>query len=379
MKNKLIITLLLGLIIACKPSTTQTDSVEKEPLNTVKLNEAQLINAQLSTGKLEQKTMSNKLKVNGKISIPVQNAISISAPLGGYLKWTSLSEGKQIRKGEIIATLEDQQYIQIQQDYLSAKAQFPGIEKEYFRQKSLNTNKATSDKIFENAEAMYLSQKILIKSLSEKLKLIQINPEQLNETNLSRNINIYSPINGFVRTVKTTIGSYVSPTEVLFELTNPSDFYLALTVFEKDINKLKIGQEIIAYSNQSNQEKITGKIQTIGKDISAERSLTVYCKFDKIDQSLIPGMYMNAEIDVASSLEYVIPNEAIVKNAGKEYVFLQLTPNTFKMTEVTSGTSNNGQTSINFPNSENNISAEGVFVKKGAYTLLMQLKNMGEE
>jgi len=379
MKNKLIITLLLGLIIACKPSTTQTDSVEKEPLNTVKLNEAQLINAQLSTGKLEQKTMSNKLKVNGKISIPVQNAISVSAPLGGYLKWTSLSEGKQIRKGEIIATLEDQQYIQIQQDYLSAKAQFPGIEKEYFRQKSLNTNKATSDKIFENAEAMYLSQKILIKSLSEKLKLIQINPEQLNETNLSRNINIYSPINGFVRTVKTTIGSYVSPTEVLFELTNPSDFYLALTVFEKDINKLKIGQEIIAYSNQSNQEKITGKIQTIGKDISAERSLTVYCKFNKIDQSLIPGMYMNAEIDVASSLEYVIPNEAIVKNAGKEYVFLQLTPNTFKMTEVTSGTSNNGQTSINFPNSENSISAEGVFVKKGAYTLLMQLKNMGEE
>jgi cobalt-zinc-cadmium efflux system membrane fusion protein len=215
--------------------------------------------------------------------------------------------------------------------------------------------------------------------LSEKLKLIQINPEQLNETNLSRNINIYSPINGFVRTVKTTIGSYVSPTEVLFELTNPSDFYLALTVFEKDINKLKIGQEIIAYSNQSNQEKITGKIQTIGKDISAERSLTVYCKFDKIDQSLIPGMYMNAEIDVASSLEYVIPNEAIVKNAGKEYVFIQLTPNTFKMTEVTSGTSNNGQTSINFPNSENNISAEGIFVKKGAYTLLMQLKNMGEE
>ena len=379
MKNKLIITLLLGLIIACKPSTTQTVSAEKEPLNTVKLNEAQLINAQLSTGKLEQKTMSNKLKVNGKISIPVQNAISISAPLGGYLKWTSLSEGKQIRKGEIIATLEDQQYIQIQQDYLSAKAQFPGIEKEFYRQKSLNTNKATSDKIFENAEAMYLSQKILIKSLSEKLKLIQINPEQLNETNLSRNINIYSPINGFVRTVKTTIGSYVSPTEVLFELTNPSDFYLALKVFEKDINKLKIGQEIIAYSNQSIQEKITGKIQTIGKDISAERSLTIYCKFDKIDQSLIPGMYMNAEIDVASSLEYVIPNEAIVKNAGKEYVFLQLTPNTFKMTEVSTGTSNNGQTSINFPNSENNISAEGVFVKKGAYTLLMQLKNMGEE
>lgn len=377
MKNKLIITLILGLIIACKPSTTTKVSAEKEVINTVKLNDAQLKNAQLSTGKLEQKTMSYKLKVNGKISIPVQNAISISAPLGGYLKWTNLSEGKQVKKGEIIASLEDQQYIQIQQDYLSAKAQFSGIEKEYLRQKSLNANKATSDKIFENAEATYLSQKILIKSLSEKLKLIQINPDQLNETNLSRNINIYSPINGFVRSVKTTIGRYVSPTEVLFELTNPSDLYLSLTVFEKDINKLKIGQEIIAYSNQSSQEKFKGKIQTIGKDISADRSLTVYCTFNTKDQTLIPGMYMNAEIDVASSLEYVIPNEAIVKNEGKEYVFIQQNPTTFKMIEVISGTSDNGLTQISIPNSAN--TADDIFVTKGAYTLLMQLKNMGEE
>lgn len=377
MKNKLIITLLLGLIIACKPSTTTKVSAEKEVINTVKLNDAQLKNAQLSTGKLEQKTMSYKLKVNGKISIPVQNAISISAPLGGYLKWTNLTEGKQVKKGEIIASLEDQQYIQIQQDYLSAKAQFSGIEKEYLRQKSLNANKATSDKIFENAEATYLSQKILIKSLSEKLKLIQINPDQLNETNLSRNINIYSPINGFVRSVKTTIGRYVSPTEVLFELTNPNDLYLSLTVFEKDINKLKIGQEIIAYSNQSSQEKFKGKIQTIGKDISADRSLTVYCTFNTKDQTLIPGMYMNAEIDVASSLEYVIPNEAIVKNEGKEYVFIQQNPTTFKMTEVISGTSDNGLTQISIPNSAN--TADDIFVTKGSYTLLMQLKNMGEE
>jgi membrane fusion protein, heavy metal efflux system len=377
MKNKLIITLLLGLIIACKPSTTTKVSAEKEVINTVKLNDAQLKNAQLSTGKLEQKTMSYKLKVNGKISIPVQNAISISAPLGGYLKWTNLTEGKQVKKGEIIASLEDQQYIQIQQDYLSAKAQFSGIEKEYLRQKSLNANKATSDKIFENAEATYLSQKILIKSLSEKLKLIQVNPDQLNETNLSRNINIYSPINGFVRSVKTTIGRYVSPTEVLFELTNPSDLYLSLTVFEKDINKLKIGQEIIAYSNQSSQEKFKGKIQTIGKDISADRSLTVYCTFNTKDQTLIPGMYMNAEIDVASSLEYAIPNEAIVKNESKEYVFIQQNPTTFKMIEVISGTSDNGLTQISIPNSAN--TADDIFVTKGAYTLLMQLKNMGEE
>jgi cobalt-zinc-cadmium efflux system membrane fusion protein len=164
---------------------------------------------------------------------------------------------------------------------------------------------------------------------------------------------------------------------VLFELTNISDLYLSLTVFEKDIYKLKIGQEIIAYSNHSSQEKFKGRIQTIGKDISEDRSLTVYCKFNTKEQTLIPGMYMNAEIDVASSLEYVIPNEAIVKNEGKEYVFIQQNPTTFKMTEVISGTSDNGLTQISIPNLAN--TADEIFVTKGAYTLLMQLKNMGEE
>lgn len=379
MKNKIITTLLLGFIFGCKPSTAPTVTSETKSENTVKLNDTQLKNAQLNIEKLEQKTMSSQLKVNGKISIPVQNAISISAPLGGYLKWTNLTEGKPIRKGEIIATLEDQQYIQIQQDYLSAKAQFSGIEKEYLRQKSLNANKATSDKFFENAEANYLSQKILIKSLSEKLKLIQINPELLNENNLSRNINIYSPINGFVRSVKTTIGKYVSPTEVLFELTNPSDLYLSLTVFEKDINKIKIGQEIIAYSNQSSQDKYTGKIQTIGKDISADRSLTVYCTIDKKDPILIPGMYMNAEIEIASSLEYVIPNDAIIKDAGKEYVFVQVESGVYKMLEIIKGNSSNGLTQISLTDSNNMTIADKLFVTKGAYTLLMQLKNTGDE
>jgi cobalt-zinc-cadmium efflux system membrane fusion protein len=379
MKNKLIITLLLGLIMACKPSTKPKDIAEKEIINTVKLNDTQLKNAQINIGKLEQKTITNKLKVNGQISVPVQNAISVSAPLGGYLKSTTLTEGKQVRKGEIIAILEDQQYIQIQQDYLSAKAQFSGIEKEYFRQKTLNSNKATSDKVFENTEANYLSQKILIKSLSEKLKLIQVNPEQLNENNLSRNINIYSPINGFVRSVNTRIGRYVSPTEVLFELTNPNDLFLSLTVFEKDINKLSVGQSVIAYSNQSSDGKHAGKIQIIGKDISPERSLKVHCTFDKKDQTLIPGLYMNAEIEVAGSLEYVIPSDAIVKHEGKEYVFIQSEINTFQMVQVNIGNSYNGLTQINFSQSEHIKIAEQDFVTKGAYTLLMQLKNMGEE
>ena len=119
----------------------------------------------------------------------------------------------------------------------------------------MNQSKASSDKVFEKSQTEYLSQKVLIKALSEKLKLIDINPDNLNENNISRSINIYSPIDGFVSTVKMNIGRYVTPTDILFELVNPADIHLALTVFEKDLDKLFIGQKIIAYNNNQTSRK----------------------------------------------------------------------------------------------------------------------------
>ena len=71
-----------------------------------------------------------------------------------------------ISKGEVIAVMEDPQYIQLQQDYLTAKAQFAYNESEYLRQKELNESKAASDKVFEQAKATYQTQNILIKSFS---------------------------------------------------------------------------------------------------------------------------------------------------------------------------------------------------------------------
>jgi cobalt-zinc-cadmium efflux system membrane fusion protein len=136
--------------------------------------------------------------------------VSISVPLGGYLKSTKLLPGMKVKKGEVIANIEDQQYIQLQQDYLTAKSKLSYIEKEYQRQKELNQSKASSDKVFQETETTYQGQKILVKSLSEKLRLISINPDKLDENNLSRSINLYAPIDGFVSTVNVNIGKYVT-------------------------------------------------------------------------------------------------------------------------------------------------------------------------
>ncbi len=370
--------LLFLLLISCNQSIKEESTAAQIPSgNLVELTEAQAKNASIQLAKVEERSISGILKVNGIIDVPPQNMVSISVPLGGYLKSTNLLEGMHVRKGEIIATLEDQQYIQLQQDYLTAKSHLVAIEKEYERQSELNKSKAGSDKNFEQALSNYESQKVSVKALAEKLKLININPNELSESNLSRSIQLPSPIDGYVKAIQVNIGKYVSPTEVLFELVNPEDIHLALTVFEKDIDKLAVGQKLTAYSNQLPSKKYTCEIILIGKDISKERTLLIHCHFDKYHGSLIPGMYMNAEIEVDNSTALVLPSEAIVRFEGKEYVFCEQNNLHYQMTEVISGASSNGLTDIKFVDAKAAQSSN--VVVKGAYTLLMKLKNKDEE
>ena len=324
MKNYISIAVVFVLLTSCGNKEVKTVNEETANESVVELTDAQLKNSEIATGKIEQRNISSLLKVNGKIEVPPQNMVSVSVPMGGYLKSTKLLEGMHISKGEVIATMEDQQYIQLQQDYLTAKAHFSSIEAEYNRQKELNQSKASSDKVFQAAQTDYLSQKILIKSLSEKLKLIGINPDNLNENTISKSINIYSPIDGFVSQVKMNIGKYALPSDVLFELVNPADIHLALTVFEKDLYKLSIGQKIIAYNNTNPEIKYVCEILLIGKDVSPERAVLVHCHFVQYDKNLIPGMYMNAEVEVSTNNAFVMPNDGLVRFEGKQYVFTQV-------------------------------------------------------
>ena len=209
----------LVLIVSCtskNETSVGSDSLSLE--NSVTLTAEQFKNAGITVGKIEQKSISSILKVNGRIDVPPQNMISVSVPMGGYLRYTKLLPGMHVNKGEVIAVMEDQQYIQLQQDFLLAKARLNFAANEYQRQKELNQSKATSDKVFQQTESVYTTEKINVKSLSERLKLIGINPDQLDENSISKSINIYSPISGYVSHVNVNIGKYTQPSEVLFEL-----------------------------------------------------------------------------------------------------------------------------------------------------------------
>jgi cobalt-zinc-cadmium efflux system membrane fusion protein len=378
MKNIIILIIGTFVLSSCGGEKIQ----EKETIQTtietnVSLTDAQFKSAKIELGKLEKREISSALKLNGKIDVPPQNMISVSMPLGGFLKSTKLLPGMHVKKGEVIASMEDQQYIQLQQEYLMAKSKLTFSENEYNRQKELNLSKASSDKVFQQSEMEYKTQKITLSALSEKLRLININPESLNEGSLSRSINIYSSIDGFVSKVNVNIGKYVNPSDIIFELINPSDIHLNLKVFEKDLDKLSIGQKLIAFNNNQSDKKYPCEIILVSQDLSEDRSADVHCHFEAYDKTLLPGMYMNAEVEIMMKNVASINEDAIVSHEGKDYVFISNKKNEFELVEIKKGNSENNYTEINAIDGKDLMNS--TIVIKGAYSLLMQLKNKSEE
>lgn len=343
--------------------------------NVVTLTAAQLRNAPVETTQLSVKTISTTLRLNGTVDVPPQNLVSVSIPLGGYLKSSTLLPGMPVSKGQVIAVIENPQFIQLQQDYLMARSKMHFAELDYNRQKTLNQSQASSDKVMQQAQSEMNSQKIMMNALAEQLRLININPESLKSGNIRKSVPVYSTINGFVSKVNVNIGKYVNPSEVLFELINPDDIHLNLKVYEKDIEMLRPGQRFVAYTNADPGKKYYGEILLISKDVSSGGIAEVHCHFEKYDHSLIPGMYMNAEIETSTSFSDAVPEESIVSYEGKDFVFTEEKRQVYRLTPVNAGESENGFVRIMNPDA---LAGKKVVVRN-AYTLLMKLKNTESE
>lgn len=380
--KKQIITVLASLTFALlftqckdKETTAVEEVVQEEETDIVILSDAQMKHAAIETTELQEQNIATVLKMNGKIDVPPQNLISITNPLGGYIKQTKLIPGMQIKKGEMIATMEDPQYIELQQNYLIAKDKYELAKLDFQRQKELNANQASSDKVMQQAQAEMNTQHITMKALAQQLSLLNINAEKLTPNTISRTVSIYSPINGFVSNTYVNVGKYVTPSDVMFELIDPTDIHLNLKVYEKDLDKLEVGQRVVSYTNGNPSKKYEGEIILISMDVNNEGTSEVHCHFENFEKNLVPGMYMNAEIDTHSALTQSLPEESIVYFEGNNFVFIETAKQTYQIVPVQIGATEAGFTSIvNYEELK-----DKKIVDKGAYTLLMKLKNTEEE
>ena len=364
-------------LAACSTKVEKENAVAKgeaQVTNTVTLTKAQLDLAKLSTGNLSVMQMHKTIKVNGFMDVPPQNMLSVSIPMGGYVKKANLIPGEKVIKSAVLAVLEDASYVSLQQDYLTAKSKLVFLEADYNRQKALNASKSSSDRQFQLATSEYESQKYLVRSLSEKLQLMGIVPAQLSENNISKSIAFKSPISGYVTKVNVNAGKYVAPTDVLFEIMDPSDLHARLVVFENDTTAIKKGNKVKFSENNKPGKSYDAEVHVITPNIENERTTEVHCDLISKNTGLFPGTFVNAEIELNNVEVQVIPAASIVKWQNKSYVFVETGAATYVMMPVVTGMESKGMVEV-----VSGITAAQKVVVANAYTLLMKLKNSSEE
>ncbi len=376
-QNIMLMLVFITFLFSCSNKTADVTAIEEETtVEEVELTGAQLNSLSLQLGGIKKQKMSSTLQLQGKIDLPPQNIVSVNFPLGGYLRNTKLIPGMQVSKGDVIAIMEDQAIVQLQQDYLSAKAKYDLIKQEFDRQQILYNSNAATSKAFQNAEGEMKMQSVLVKSLAEKLKLIGLDPQSLTEASISGQLSIRSTINGYVSKVNVNIGKYVQPTETMFELIDPDDIHAALTIFEKDLPYIKIGNTVDIQFMGNTGKSYPAKVILVNKGIDEDRTATAHCHFTVHPNQLYPGMLIQAKVAVSDREVDVLPDDAIVRSGNQHFIFYKTAEKKFTMIPVVTGISADGVTEIQ--SGLDKISTSSIVLNK-AYQLLGILKNTEEE
>lgn len=379
MKNLITIVLLFSgiLFIQCgdrsqieETSLTDDASVRQ---NVVTLTTVQLKNAEIAIGQAQVRKVKATIRLNGSVDVSPASKVYVSNPFGGFVKSMEVLPGTKVKKGQLLVTMQDPQYIQLQQDYLMAKSRLKFLELDYGRQQDLNSDKSISDKAFQQVSSDYSSQKVLVKSLEEKLRLININPDRLNDETLKRTISLYAPINGYVSAVQASVGKYTNSTESLLELTDANALHADLTVFEKDLPHLSIGQKLKITSPAQPGRHYLATVHTINHSVSQDRAGEIHCDFENPDRNLFPGMFISADLSLEEEEVLAVPEDAVVTWANRQFIFQIKGKGEFEMIPVKTGKMSDGFVEIK--DDIKNIQ----LVTNNAYSLLMQLKGGGDD
>lgn len=280
-----------------------TDTTTAAVKNTISFTADQYRLTGIETGKLQSRNLSSIIKLNGMIDVEPSNVATVSAPLGGYIRTAGLLPGQPVKKGQLLATVENVEFINLQQDYLESLGKLQYLEQEFKRQQTLREQDVNAAKTLQQVTSDYKVMQARVNGLEQKLALIGISASSLQQGGkISRTVNVYAPIGGFITASNVNIGKYVNPSDILFELEDKSDLHLALNALEKDVPKIRVGQTVkFSLANENNYNR-DATVFLVGKAASTDRSIPVHCHLGKQDESqLLPGMYVKAWIEMGAT------------------------------------------------------------------------------
>ena len=321
--KKVILLAIYALIIGgCRYEQTASETSVGQGTSELTVQQKHL--AGIETGGMELKVVSSAVSCTGEIEVPPQGMASVTAPLGGYIVQTRMVPGAQVKKGAVLATLSNPEYVVLQQRYLETAGELTFAEQDYRRQKMLQEQDATAVKKFQESESSYKVLKARLAGLREQLKMIGIRMKGLEAGNIQSTVELRSPITGFITEVNHHPGQFVEPSEVIFELVDMRELHIHLNVFEQDISTVQKGQMVRFRPSGGGEYAYQGSVSLVSpKKNMDEKTFDVHGHIEGEDNKLKPGMFVEAEILVSDDTVYALPEKALIYNENKPLVLIE--------------------------------------------------------
>jgi cobalt-zinc-cadmium efflux system membrane fusion protein len=376
------ISILLLAFSSCgnKAGTIEKQMVENRPDTVneeVSLSAAQMKKLGVVVDSLQKHLFSDQIETNGELSVLPQDQAAVSTPIGANISSICVYEGQKVQKGQTLAFLSHPDLLNLQTRYIDACSQLEYTEKEYSRQKVLFNQNAGSGHDYQKIRSDYYSLRGDVRNLEAQLAMLHLRPETIRRGKLYRNVPLKSPINGYVDRVNAKTGQFVDPQATIFAIINNHHIFADMMVYEKDVTKLKVGQEVRLSVQSLPKQVITAKIFSVGKTFEPNPKAVHVHALVNNKYNLISGMYVKGKIITGRKLVFSLPDEGIIEEDGKQYIFVGR-GNKFRPVEVTTGRQENGWTEITLSSP---LSSGELVAQNNAYYLMSEMKKdeTGEE
>lgn len=379
--------------------TEQPEEQHQEAPQTIaSLTQEQIKAVGITLGSIEMKELTATIKANGQLRVPNNSKATVTSLYGGIIRTLNIQVGSSVKKGQVIATIANPEFIRLQEDYLTTNSRITYAEQEYRRQRELFDNDAGARKNLQSADAELKTLRTKKASLLRQLQMMGITPGSVSNSNMRSGLVITAPISGTVSSIASQIGSYVDVSSPVAEIIDNNSIHLDLQVFEKDLPKMKTGQVVHFKLTNNPETEYDAEIYSIGSSFENDsKTISVHAHVTGNKMGLIDGMNITGIVSLNKTVTPAIPNEAIVEADGKCYIFVQTDKNpdaheghqeeagkpvetetgslNFEKIEVVKGSSDMGYTAVT---PVKGISAEAKIAVKGAYFINAKLTGSGE-
>ena len=364
-----------AILLSCgdnEKQSSENESLEVNRDDRIQISQEQFDQNNMKLDVIKEMKFPVMITTSGMIDVPPQNRAVVSATMGGYIKTTPLLIGDKVRKGQLLVTIENPEFVTLQQQYMEVNGQLSYLKAEFDRQQTMVAEKISSQKSFLKAESEYKIAVAKYNGLRKQLGMLNISPEQVEKGVISSVASIFSPIEGSITKVNVSRGTFVTPSVSIMEIINNDHIHLELSVFEKDIMKVKKGQLVEFRIPEASTEIFKAEIHLVGTSIDENRTIKVHAHLENKEASnFLTGMFVEASIIINSSTQWSLPSDAFGVIDDQSYVLL--------LDEEKEGNYYFKQVAVEAKGNYQNITAfdktttfgqEAQFLSKGAFSLI---------